>query len=663
MSKITRKKLIKGTKLPAQSLDNFFTDVKTAVNTPTINKENLLYKSNFDLNFNTRIVKNNTNINKGWKLYSDTNALGTTMLSGDLGSPHKTYFPVQNIYIDQNVYQHFHFILPNTQEVFDINGLKKNSYVYSLNRLVVSVDTLDNPAGTYPMTYPTYDAGTYHSISATDAMDITISLHRKTPYINNSTQYWEEKVGEWTVPGAAFLNSGLDTNPFSFEDLKLKMFPDAIYLLSITSNNLEDTLVIKYDALPNSIAQTLLINNLQITLGFSCQLLDYDQVSVSNNIASIQNAPYSDQIAPWILQDTLTNTVTINPTDVIQESNVQGNMSAIDIPQVRKLVGGYETDSSMPHHQQIKTSACYETKQVPLFNNNQLLYGWKKYRNTSADGYGLYATEVGFTGTGANFMAYTDSTPQRFDLTQYEAQRNINQVVDRKYFPIHEPFILHHLFFTYWVGSPTNEFGNRPEHPNTYFEVEVYLHTLNRSDSAIRQRIAYAKWQPTVGTDLITANNLLVDKAFWLEQQNSQIYKNSTFIRPCGFTIQIPVNYGTVPTLQGSGYTTTGKPLFMGRGYYPYSAYNNNRTSIFLDVNNDTQIRYTQGLEQYYEVIFRIANPGGIGCNVFTTQDTPDVLYPNYLLNYAETATKLQQPGAMLYMIGKKSLIDTRGNH
>lgn len=661
MSKITRKKLVKGTKLPAQNLNNFFTDVASAVNTPTINKENLPYKANFDLNFNTRIVKNNIIANKGWKLYSDTGPLGTTMLAGDMGSP-IPWQPIPDLYINKNIYQHFHFILPNTQEVFDLNGLTNNNYVYSLNRIVVSVDTLDNPASTHPNVETTTN-GTYHSLSGTDAMDIIISLHRKTPYRNNSTTYWEEKVGEWTVPYAAFLNSGLDTNPFSFEDLKLKIFPDAVYLLSITSNYLGEDLIVKLDAAANTFAQTILINNLQITLGFACELLDYDAVTINSDVASIQNAPYSDQISPWILQNTLTNTIAIAPSDQITEANVQGNMSAIDIPQVRKLVGGYETDSSMPHHQQIKSSACYETKQVPLFNNNQLLYGWKRYRNTSADTWGLYATEPGFTGTGCAFFPYTDSTPVRFNPFVYDSQRTIKQVVDRKFFPIHEPFILHHLFMTYWVGSPAYEFGQRPENANTYFEIDVFLHTLNRSDSAIRHRIAHAKWQPVVGTDLVTANNLLVDKALWLEQQNSQYWANNSNINPCGFTVQIPVNYGTTASTKGIGYSTTGKPLFMGRGYYPYSAYDSNRTSIFKDINNSTQVNYTQGQEQYYEVVFRIANPDGIGCNLFSTQDTPDVLYPNYTVNWAETGTKLQQPGAMLYMIGKKFLVDSRGNH
>jgi hypothetical protein len=663
VSKIERKKLAKGTKITAQQVNDFIVDIVDDVNTPTIDNNNLPYKSNFDLTFNTRILKNNKTLGKGWTVYGSYNSTTgvATPHAGDMGSPRKLATLVDNGYPEQYVYQHFHFILPNGQDVFNINGLTKNSYVYSLDRVTVGVDTLDNPAATHPSinTAAPNPVGTYHSLSGTDAMDITVSLYRKTVFKNSATLFWEEKVGEWNIPGTAFLNAGLDTNPLAFDDLKIKIFPDSVYLLAITSNNTEDTLQIEYTTTE---PQTLIINNLQINLGFSCRLLNFDTVTISTDVPSIQNAPYSDQLSPYLLSNTATNTV-INPGDQITETRVQGNLNNIDIPIVRKLEGGYETDSSAPHHRQIQTSACYETKQIPIMNNNNMLYGWSKQRIDNADSWKLFSNSPGLKGRALYLYPYTSIIPQKIDWITYQADETVYQIADRKYLPIHEPFSIHHMMFTYWVGNPAVLNGDRPVSAGTYFELQVFLHTLDRSDSVIRQQIGYAKWRPNDGVDIFTGQNLLVDKALWLEQQNSPVTKWSSTLNPCGFTIQIPINYGTTTPKQGVGYTKTGKPFFYGQGYYPYSAYGS-RTSYFRGINDDTLVQYTNGHEQFIEVIFKISNAQGLGSgHPFTTQGVPPAGEPNYVVTWEETGTILQQPGAMFYLLGKKSLIDSRGNH
>lgn len=662
MSNIERKKLAKGTKLAAQPISDFITDIEDNINSPSIDIENLPYRSNFDLTFNTRILKNNKDT--GWTVFGDMDVTTgvITKHAGDMGSPRKLLVPVDDGYPEQYVWQHFHFILPNCQDVFDIDGMTNQSYVYSLNRVVIGVDTLDNPAGTHPtITDPTYTpVGTYHSLAGTDSMNITVSLYRKTNFTNSGTEFWEEKIGEWIVPGTAFLNSGLDTNPLSFEDLKIKIFPDSVYMLAITSNNTEETLQIDFGT---GEPQTLLINNLQINLGFSCQLLDFDTVQVSEvgAIPTIQNAPASDQLSPWILQ----GTVVVNPPsplDQITETNLQGNLAAIDKPIVRKLLGGYETDASAPHHRQVQTSACYEVKQIPIMNNNQMLYTYKKKKENVLDPWQLFATKPGFSLSCSGLFPYSTINPYSIDWNNYQPQELGFGMGDRKFLPIHEPFTIHHMMFTYWLGDPTILDGDRPELSTTRFRLQVFLHTLDRSDSIIRQQIGYANWQPTIGTDIVTGQSLLVDKANWLEQQNSPTYKNNPNIQPCGFTIQIPLNYGTTTNKQGVGYTRTGKPFFYGQGNYPYSAYGS-RVSYFRDINDDTLVQYLQGHEQFLEVVFFIeANIPSIG--PFTTQESPPPEEPNYTIPALyETGTILQQPGAMFYLLGKKSLVDSRGNH
>lgn len=699
MSKITRKKLAKGVKVQAQPLNNFFEDIKDEVNNPSIDRENLPYRSNFDLTFNTRILKNTKieeTLEPGYIPYSYVNNLGDPFIAlpGDGGSPANfaiDYPSGAEINTDQenNLYQHFHFILPNTQEVFVEDGLTSNSYTYTLNSLTLSLEQLDNPTGLYFDPNSLADRGTDLSLAATDAYSIKVSLHRKTPYTKSQEIFWQEEVGSWSFPSSLFLNGSLAQNPFTFDNLKLKVFPDSVYLLSITSNNTYTTLDL---GTPNKPWITTL-NNLQLSLNFNCELLNTDlPISQDGSYVNlVQNIPWFDgyvdaSILPpsqaWELPDIATSTA-INPSDTITEANFQGNIAQADKTLVRKLTSGFDADAGYQNKRQILSNQAYEVKTIQLFNNNNLLYGWRKtqWQGPPNQRYLPIAYRQGFDGSACNLFAYNNyPINNRVIWDRYQDQELLQQIVDRKFFPIHETFTLHHLMMTYWVGHQDHVSLYRPTDPDDIFELSVYLHTLNRSDSALRHRIAYAKWQPTVCDDLITGEYLLVDQAVYLQQQNSNIQRPSVNINStCGFTVQIPINYSQsaiIPTTdirgQGKGYTKNGQPFFMGRGNYPYSVNNYDadwaRTPVLQQINNDTivgrdpaggDVGYTQGQEQYIEVVFKIITEGS-NLFILNSTDTSKVPYDSDGLTI--NAIKLQQPGAVLYLLGKKSLTNTRGN-
>lgn len=700
MATIRRKKLVKGVKVQAQPIDVFFETISDEVNTPAINKENLPYRSNFDLTFNTRILKNrafdNPLTGDGYIPYSyfDVSDPAWIGLSGDGGSPADfaiDYSTGNKIQTDQenNLYQHFHFILPNTQEVFEDSGLTSESYTYTLNSLTLSLEQLDNPAGLYFDPNSSAEQGTDLSLAATDAYSVKVSLHRKNPYRKTNEIFWQEEIGSWTFPSALFLNGSLAQNPFTFDNLKLKVLPDSVYLLSITSNNTHTTLDL--GSLNKPWITT--INNLQVSLNFNCELLNTDlPISYVGGAANItQNMPWFDGYVEggtfppsqsWELPATTTYTP-VNPNDTITEANFQGNIAQADKTLVRKLVSGYDTDAGYQNRRQIESNQAYEVKTIQMFNNNNLLYGWRKVEFLPHPNHRFLAIAYrqGFDGSACNLFAYNNyPINNRVIWDRYQTQEQLGQIVDRKFFPIHEPFTIHHLMMTYWVGHQDHVAQHRPTSADDIFELSVFLHTLNRSDSALRHRIAYAKWQPVDCDDLITGQNLLVDQAVYLQQQNSNTQRpvlstNAT----CGFTVQIPINYGqstVVPIVdirgKGKGYTDNGHPFFVGRGNYPYStnSYDPNwaRTPVFQQINNDTivgidpddgDIGYTQGQEQYLEVVFKITTPGS-NLFIMNSNHAPNPPYDSDGLDI--DAIKLQQPGAVLYLLGKKSLTNTRGN-
>lgn len=661
MTKINRKKLVKGVKVQAQPVENLFSRIDEEVNGFTLDEENLQYKGNFDLTFNTRVLKNCTEEN-GYlpysyrKIWSDPDL----PLAGDSGSPSSyaidyTTGTETNFEQENNLYQHFIFALPNTQEVFNFDGLTKDSYTYILNSITLSVEQLDNPAA--PYLFPANNSGAELSLAGTDSYGIKVSLHKKLPWKQGDEIYWQEEVGTWEFPSSLFLNGSLSQNPFSFDNLKIKIFPDSIYLLSITTNNTSQTI-----ELTGTDTWVIALNNLQINLNFSAPLLDYDQVNeAGEGQGSVQNAP-SIEISD------LAGTTTFIPIaadDVITEANFQGNLVLADKSVLRKLSGGFETDCAYQNRPAIKTSNVYEAKTIQMMNNNQLLYGWRKFYNGA--NYDVRAWRQGFDGSAMNLFPYSEYPPTPVFWSDYQPQRYLNRISDRKFFPIHEPFVIHHALFSYWVGHQDWVNRHLPTDAQDIFEVQIFMHTLNRSESALRHRIAYAKWQPIDCDDLITGESLVVDRSVYLQQQNSNLQRPqiSSVGSASGFTVQIPINYAANPALtyaRGTGYTTQGPPIFLGRATYPQSTIsqdgNDHRTSIWKDVSNNTVVNYTKGQEQYLEVIFTIYTNG---TNIMTDIGDEEGV-AGYTTPTDLDKIKLQQPGAVLYLLGKKNLINTRDN-
>lgn len=634
MSKINRQKLAKGTFLKSNKINEFVNEVKDAVNNGNLDENNVPFLAPTRLVFNTRCLKADPETDMNM---FDTDIAGLRGIRGDLGhwTTNSGAYNGKTLSI-VNLWQHFLFHMPEPQENFDANGiLDENSKNYTLSEVTIGADTMHNPASIYPnMTDPGYHQ---NSLSGTDSMEIVVVIHRKTPSRKTDTFHWEEQIGSWTVPFSVFLDGSLSRNPFLFEGLNIKLSPDSIYLLSIGF----PTKSVTVDNSITNFTDVIVMSNVQIGLKLLSELRQNDTVSEDGEgVMTVQNAPIRQTEA------TSVTTTDIVANQVITEASIQDNLEALDEAAHRKLVGSYDDHGNFPNKPQIIGSS-YGIQQVPLFNNNHLLWNWQWERGGAQH---FAVRNPGFS-TGALWYPYSGDPMPSIKSAFPGIARTVYYVADRKFIPIHQPMTIHHILLTYWTGSPLFLTGRRTEDPNTKFEVAVILHTFGRGDTISRHQIAEAEFQPVTGVDTRTGNNIIVDQAYWLEQQNNVETINSVK-ETSGFTIQIPVNHGTTADKQGKGYVLTGPPLYVGQGEFgPTAGRASSRTGIYRRSQDDTIVNYTKGCEQAIEVIVRIKNEViGIAEDVHDENDPIDF----------DGSVKVQQPGMMMYLIGKTPLQNPR---
>jgi hypothetical protein len=96
----------------------------------------------------------------------------------------------------------------------------------------------------------------------------------------------------------------------------------------------------------------------------------------------------------------------------------------------------------------------------------------------------------------------------------------------------------------------------------------------------------------------------------------------------------------------------TGPPLYVGQGEFgPTAGRASSRTGIYRRSQDDTIVNYTKGCEQAIEVIVRIKNEViGIAEDIYV-EDDPITF---------DGSVKVQQPGMMMYLIGKTPLQNPR---
>ena len=359
MAKINRQKLAKGTFLKSNKINEFVNEVKNAVNSGELDENNIPFVAPTRLVFNSRCLKRDPDAPT--TLYAG--------LKGDMGAWDTATVLLPTDGYDISLFQHFLFTLPEPQENFDTDGIQnQNTKNYTLSEVAIQADNLHNPAAQVADLDNDYHT---NSLSATDAMNITVTIHRKTPSSKSNTYYWEEEIGKWEIPASVFLDGSLSRNPYLFEDLNIKFAPDSIYLLSLAFPTKEFTV----DGAGAAFGDLFSIDNVQVSLTFLSELRSDDLVLEPGGRGStptVQNGPI-DQTT-----QTVVTTTDIVANTEITEAKIQPNLEALDDAAHRKLVGSYDDHGNKPNVNQL-LGYSYGVQQVPLFNNNDMLMSWERH--------------------------------------------------------------------------------------------------------------------------------------------------------------------------------------------------------------------------------------------------------------------------------------------
>ena len=544
MSKITRKKLVKGTKLQAQPVDDLYTAAGNEISNATINDDNVEHlEGTFRLN---------------WWLSNINWANGTVSVNPEEANEQAYNFP---------------FILPPTQDIFNTT-IDENSKYYTMKDLTLSIDQGDEPidwlvphTDTSSPTGYSWSAGTK---SEAGKFEIDIYFWNKTPSsVASNTTHWENNFASFNIPGTAFIANNMALNPFVIKDINKILAPDQAYCMSVvfrgeTVNPLEGVVVAH------------IIRNLQISVRLSTPLRKFvEDSAIAANPTEVQNAPvlYKEKTGDAI------GLSSINPGNTIQEDPLQTNIEDIDKRFHNKLQGGHNTLWSKPLAEQQTELMAYDVFTVQMFNNNN---------NYKLGGYDI------------DHVPYNNTTPGGGGGPGPGPGRTPDSAADRRVVPIFNPYEIHAIYLA-WQTEVSQTYTSHTDPLNTtptlagQLSLDVVLHSGWRSDRYATQVICSM-------ADMEALNIVDASTDPLLQNFESGPWTTTSLGNPTMFIQQLTLNYEAGGNTEGTGYFNTGIPVYVGRGI----GSNSDQRSFIANSNPATApaLPTTLGLEKLLE--FRI---------------------------------------------------------
>lgn len=543
MTQIDRKKLVKGTKLAAEPIDEAFGSVQSDVNASGFSSENLDgYESSFRMNF--------------W--LSNINYVRDV----DAGS---AFANKEQAYV-------FPFMLAPPQDEFALEQDETNKNFYTLRELTFSIDQGDEPIDWVMEAENGFTEFQATTKGEAGKWSVDVSIWSKTPQssttITPKPTFWENQIVKFNIPGTAFIADNMSLNPFIIENINETMPPDQSYCLTLEFKA-------ENPAAIDGSHPYRKINNIQMSCRFTTALR---QQNTDNNVT-----PTSTQNAP-LLYRTATNDnmalTAINPTDTINEDPLQSNLEEIDKRFHHKLQSGHNTVWSKPFARSQGNVAAYDIFTVNLFNNN-----WN-YR-----GGGLDVSNIPYSVGAGQSIA---------EKTQLD---NYTQVADRRVIPIYHPFSIESIYLCWQSGNVRKSLSDHksPESSITVdgsWNVDVILHSGWRSSHYSSQSIA-----SLTGFNPTTTN--VVDKAIdpFVQSYTENVWTSTGLGTETIFINQIPLNFVAAGTTEGVGYFDQGIPLYVGRGL----GYNSDQRQQIANVGGTgIKDAETKGLEKLLEVVVKV---------------------------------------------------------
>lgn len=434
MTKITRPKLTRGTKLKKEHVHGVLSDAATQINgaTVTLDQTPNLSMGVFRVNFHIPVIDSRF-------LVIDQNSSGTV-----------TKF---NKYV-------IPFTLPPTQDHWSTTGtvgtpprfkIDKTVPKMILDELTFSFDQGAEAAtrADYHFTTASYGKGINEGCldyEEADAYSCELSLLEKSQWYftagsasdtSQDKRHPQKTIFTLPVDGSAFTSNVNRLNPLVVPDINHVMRPFTTYMLAITAPNLTKV-GIKADLGESSPFTTSpdrshALYSVQFSLKMKSDLSRRDVYNPATN--NIRNYPTKDSsTANTIRSRAVTgNSVSITSpaaNDIITADGAKGintNVQLVDQVFKDKLSGGFNDRSETAATQELYADTCYEVLTVPLFNNaaNQV------YDVKTANSNGAYAN-ITPSGGGSAYQS----------------------IADRRIIPIREPMVIHHVILARSFMSP-----------------------------------------------------------------------------------------------------------------------------------------------------------------------------------------------------------------
>ena len=369
---------------------------------------------------------------------------------------------------------------------------------------------------------------------------LNISLYSKRSY--SATYPALEPDGEvWStkIDSISFQGDTGKRNPEVFDDIRIAINPNLTYALQLDAPDLAAG------------TENLGLWSLTVSLEFSHDLVSRDG-STTQNIPTVHNGA---KVATPI---TITTPASNSAIRADGTSGVNSTLEILDNSMGYKYRGGYKEDSTVQYAaglENILNDASYEVITVPMFGNMEDVIGG--------------SGDAGTPKVDLPFLGISFAQDGWFG--------------DRRIIPIKYPLTIHHALL---AVNYTRSSGNslRPVATNWENSVGVAIGHGLRADDYTYAQVAAAAWKPA------TRANYLVDS----------LSETGSFGTP-GYDWDLL----TCPLVNtnGSGYTTQGKPIFMGQANAPetglpagYSVGMNARSNL------NGSAPATSGLEQFIEV-------------------------------------------------------------
>ena len=614
MTKITRPKLTRGTKLKTEQVHGVLNSAATQINgaTVTLDQTPEAAMGVFRLNFHIPVIDSRF-------LAVDQSSTG---------------------HVEEIQPYTIPFTLPPTQDYFDVAGSAGDPPRFAMDNPVPRI-ILDEFSFSFDQGSAAASRTDYHFATSakpagvnegaldfeeSNAYSLELSLSEKSQMYFNSDGTvpmdtraelrWPQKnIFTLPVDGAAFVAKVNKLNPLVVPDINHVMRPYTTYVIGISAPNL--TKVGKTSDFAQSPFSTTpdrshALYSVQISLKFRA---DLDRRDIYNAVSNpIRNYPTKDSsttntIRSRTVTGSAITTITPAADAIITADGTTGintNVQLIDQAFKDKFSGGFNDRGETAATQELYADTCYEVLTIPLFNNAQN----QVYDRKSASGNGAYASITPSGGGSAH-----------------------NSIIDRRVIPIREPMVVHHVILARSFMSPatlnTSGAGPYPEkdanatlkNTNMKFELGVGVGSGLQADHAGYLNIAY-----------VDSSEMFIDAV----QPNSRIA--STLANYSNDLMFIPLMQ-LAGGATGKGYFPNGRPIYIGKGWDATSA----RTTA-INTSGALATPATGGREQFLEVRMRIYNNAGAAISDPTKTD----LYVGY-------------GGYWLYIIGKKYL--TKGFH